>query len=96
MSPLAGLAGSKSSSPRKASTCIALEKADTYPCLEWASNPRFQWSNFQCLTCLRPRGHCDRLTSKFFFDPGVGRFRIAGHRFSVFIKLSFSAAVPVD
>jgi hypothetical protein len=35
-------------------------KRDTHPCLEWDSNPRFQCSSDEDISCPRPRGHCDR------------------------------------
>jgi hypothetical protein len=60
-----------------------------HPFLVWNSNPRTQRSNERRNSCLRPRGHCDRLNVWFLFplalqlNSGLGRL----HEISVSLRL---------
>jgi hypothetical protein len=52
-----------------------------HPYLEWDSNPRFQLSSERSSSCLRPRGHSDRLETAF------------PHRYLRFLKQLINAEV---
>jgi hypothetical protein len=40
--------------------------AQRHPCFEWQSKPRPQYSTGEDSSCLRSRGHCDRLIYHYF------------------------------